>query len=141
MQKYSIWKTRKCFSLYFAKFLRTPFFKEHLRWLLLKRNHSLLFVVWIFNATVSQSIAVCLYQTFVQNLMNMFQPSRGFLKKRRSEIMQQIQSRTPMLKCDFNKVSLQSQFGMGVRTPLIRTPLGNCFLSSLKLQVEIHSSL
>ena len=35
------------------------------------------------------------------------QPSRGVLKKRFSENMQQIYRRTPMPKCNFNKVALQ----------------------------------
>ena len=35
------------------------------------------------------------------------QPSRGVLKKRCSENMQQIFRRTPMPKCDFNKVAKQ----------------------------------
>ena len=35
------------------------------------------------------------------------QPSRGVLKKRCSENMQQIYWRTPMPKCNFNKVGLQ----------------------------------
>ena len=39
------------------------------------------------------------------------QPSRGVLKKRCSENMQQSYRRTPMPKCDFNKVAkLQSNF-------------------------------
>ena len=49
------------------------------------------------------------------------QPSRGVLKKRRSENMQQIYRRTPMPKYDFNKVAkqlywtlLKSHFGMSV---------------------------
>ena len=33
------------------------------------------------------------------------QPYRGVLRKWRSENMQQIYRRTPMLKCDFNKVA------------------------------------
>ena len=32
----------KCFPVNFAKFLRTPFFTEHLRWLLLKLHISLM---------------------------------------------------------------------------------------------------
>ena len=40
------------------------------------------------------------------------QPVRGVLLKRCSENMQQIYRRTPMPKCDFNKVALQ--LGMGV---------------------------
>ena len=35
------------------------------------------------------------------------QPSRGVLRKRRSENMQKIYRRTPMPKCDFNKVVKQ----------------------------------
>ena len=35
------------------------------------------------------------------------QPSRGVLRKMCSENMQQVYRRTPMPKCDFNKVSLQ----------------------------------
>ena len=35
------------------------------------------------------------------------QPPRGVLRKRCSENMQQIYRRTPMPKCDFNKVALQ----------------------------------
>ena len=35
------------------------------------------------------------------------QPPRGVLKKRCSENMQQIYRRTPMPKCDFNKVAIQ----------------------------------
>ena len=35
------------------------------------------------------------------------QPPKGVLKKRCSEIMQQIYRRRPMPKCDFNKVALQ----------------------------------
>ena len=43
------------------------------------------------------------------------QPPRGILRKRCSENMQQIYRRTPMPKCDFNKVAtlLKSHFGMG----------------------------
>ena len=44
------------------------------------------------------------------------QSSRGVLGKRCSENVQQIYSRRPMPKCDFNKVAalLKSLFGMGV---------------------------
>ena len=38
---------------------------------------------------------------------NQKQPTRGVLGKRCSENMQQIYQRTPMSKCDFNKVDLQ----------------------------------
>ena len=43
------------------------------------------------------------------------QPPRGVLKKSCSENKQQIYRRTPMPKCDFNKVTkLKSHFGMSV---------------------------
>ena len=43
------------------------------------------------------------------------QPFRGVFETGCSEIMQQIYMRTPMAKCDFNKVVLlKSHFGMGV---------------------------
>ena len=43
------------------------------------------------------------------------QPPRGVLRKRCFENIQQIYRRTPMPKCDFNKVTLlKSHFGMGV---------------------------
>ena len=53
------------------------------------------------------------------------QPSEGVLKKKCFEIMQQIYRRTPMLKCDFNKVTLQGLF------PLLIIALQlfeNCFM-------------
>ena len=45
------------------------------------------------------------------------QPSRGVPRKRCSENVQQIYRRTPMPKCDFNKVAkqlLKSHFGVDV---------------------------
>ena len=63
------------------------------------------------------------------------QPFRGVLRKRCSEDMQQIYSRTPMSKCEFNKL----HFGMGVLLYIkfaacifseyifLRTPLESCF--------------
>ena len=63
------------------------------------------------------------------------QPSRGVLRKRSSGNMQQIYRRTPMSKCEFNKL----HFGMGVLLHIkfgawifsehifLRTPLDGCF--------------
>ena len=50
------------------------------------------------------------------------QPPRGVLKKRCSENIQQIYRRTPMPKCDFNKVAKQHLF--------LGTPLDGCFWDS-----------
>ena len=36
--KKSLW--HRCFPVNFVKFLRTPFFTEHLRWLLLERGYA-----------------------------------------------------------------------------------------------------
>ena len=69
------------------------------------------------------------------------QPPRGVPRKRCSENMQQIYRRTPMPKCDFNKVAKQSDFiEFKLRhecSPVnwcifsehlfLRTPLGGCF--------------
>ena len=49
------------------------------------------------------------------------QPSRGVFRKRCSENMQQIYRRTPMPKCDFNKVA--KHYGMGVLCNLIEITL------------------
>ena len=49
------------------------------------------------------SIIVLLESTL--NSLYQKQPSSGVLRKRCSENMQQIYSRTPMSKCDFNKVA------------------------------------
>ena len=68
------------------------------------------------------------------------QPYRGVLRKRCYENMQQIHSRTPMPKCDFNKVASQLYWNhtlawVFVRPPFsifsehlfLRTPLKGCF--------------
>ena len=44
------------------------------------------------------------------------QSPRGVFKKRRSENMQQIYRRTPLPKCNFNKVALQ----------VLNMPIGQC---------------
>ena len=46
----------------------------------------------------------CLFVLFIFHVQK--QPSRGVLRKRCSENMQQMYRRTPMSKCDFNKVAL-----------------------------------
>ena len=47
--------------------------------------------------------------TDINYRLNIFQkqPPRGYLSKRCSENMQQIYGRSPMPKCDFNKVPKQ----------------------------------
>ena len=51
---------------------------------------------------------------------------RGVLKKSCSKNMQQIYRRTPMLKCDFNKVAKQLCWIFSEHL-FLRTPLGGCF--------------
>ena len=50
------------------------------------------------------------------------QPSRGVLRKRCSENIQQIYRRTPMPKCDYNKVAKQH-----LEHLFLRTLLEGCF--------------
>ena len=65
------------------------------------------------------------------------QPPRGVLKKKFSENMQQIYRRTPMLKCDFNKVALEIALHHGCspvnllhifRTPFSKKTFGGMLL-------------
>ena len=88
------------------------------------------------------------YIGVLEELINLQkQPPRGVLSERWSKNMQQIYRRTPLPKCNFNKVAkesgkigaaiektskratlLKSLFGMGVLLYLfLRTPLGHCF--------------
>ena len=59
-------------------------------------------------------------------LSNQGQPLKGVLVNIFSENMQQINRRTPMQKCDLNKVAKQicSIFS---EHPFTRAPLGDCF--------------
>ena len=50
---------------------------------------------------------ICFKKSDKMNNKDQEQPSRGVLRKRCSENMQQIYSRTPMPKCDFNEVVKQ----------------------------------
>ena len=43
-KKRSLW--HRCFPMNFAKFLRTPFFAEHLRWLLLNMDNDKSYLSW-----------------------------------------------------------------------------------------------
>ena len=72
-------------------------------------------------------------QLFFENLNHLYlksfisrktqkQPSRGVLRKRCSENMQQIYRRTPMSKGDFNKVALQQ--------PLLKNTSGRLLLKT-----------
>ena len=76
------------------------------------------------------------------------QPSRGVLRKRYSENMQQIYWRTPMLKCDFNKIVRQLHWYECspenllpiFRTFFLRTPTEGCFWCMMELFCEDSSS-
>ena len=59
-------------------------------------------------------------------LQNQKEPTKGVPRKRCSENMQQIYSRTLMLKCDFNKVARQPT----------ESALGGCFCKIYLLQVS-----
>ena len=81
------WFQHEFFLWILQKFLRTSTLKNICWRLLLQRATHLLFYVVFYN---------------VQR-----QPSRGVLRKRCTEHMQQIYRRTPMPKCNFNKVAMQ----------------------------------
>ena len=59
----------------------------------------------IFNSILSKWSCIWLYKH--RSKSSQKQPFRGIPEKRCSENMQQIYRRTPMSKCDFNKVALQ----------------------------------
>ena len=46
----------------------------------------------------------CILKAAIAKLFRQKQPPRGVIRKRCSENMQQIYRKTPMPKCDFNKV-------------------------------------
>ena len=66
-------------------------------------------------AVINNGIFYCLFRCANIDMMLSVQkqPSGGILRKRCSENMQQIYWRTPMLKCDFNKVA-KAHFGMSI---------------------------
>ena len=82
----------RCLPVIIAKFLRTAFFVEHVWWLLLFGMEKL-----------QHRSLIRLSYDFIIDYQR--QPSRGVLRKRCSEKIHQIYRRTPMPKCDFNKVA------------------------------------
>ena len=58
------------------------------------------------------------------------QPSRGFLRKRCTENMQEIYRRTPIPKCDFNKVTKQLYWNH-TSTRVYSCKFGAYFLSTI----------
>ena len=116
----------RCFPVNFAKFSRTSYsmntsngcfviiLTSVIRFI--SNNKSIRTFALLFDKIKGVS-----HLTYCRDLMtsNDFQkqPSRGVLRKSCSENMPQIYRRTPMPKCDFNKVAL-----------FLRTPLGGLLL-------------
>ena len=73
-----------------------------------------------------------IFQDQSEDYLDQKLPSRGVLKKRCSENIQQSYSRTPMPKCDFNKVA-KSYFGMGVLQQICCIFSEHLFLRTLGL--------
>ena len=72
---------------------------------------SILQVFFLFDPKVLTLFEVLACKCFIAfSKVMQKQPSRGALRKRCFENIQQIYSRTPMPKSDFNKVALQSNF-------------------------------
>ena len=65
------------------------------------------FVYRISNAKISRSAFLSAYIEITFFLIYQKQSSKGVLRKRCSENMQQIYRRTPLPNCDFSKVALQ----------------------------------
>ena len=66
--------------------------------------------MFIFREVIINRLPGKCFPSYFQSYWNGLiqkQPSRGFLKKACSENMQQIYKRTPIPKCDFNKVAKQ----------------------------------
>ena len=95
--------------------------------------------------------SICLLLLFI---IIQKQPFRGVPKKRCSENKQQIYRRTPMPKCDFNKVAKQlywnhtsawvfsCKFLLHVfRTPFLKISLDGCFWLSLLTAAWVLSAL
>ena len=69
------------------------------------------------------------------------QPTRGVLRKRCSENMQQVYRRTPMSKCDFNKAATQLNFPHIFRAPFYRNTSGELLLHLLIKSFHTNISL
>ena len=73
----------------------------------------MLYKLWFFRINFLMSVLlkelqnciICIIREWSSKSVFQKQPSRGVLKKRCSENMQQIYIRTPMPNCDFNKVA------------------------------------
>ena len=70
------------------------------------------------------------------------QPSRGVVRKRCSENMQQVYRRTPMPKCDFNSNFVEITLGHGCSLQIcciffeqffLETPLSSCFWNAKQI--------
>ena len=70
------------------------------------------FSLLILGITFALPIILTIYDTTCS--LRQKQPSRGILKKRCSENMQQIHKRIPMSKCDCKATLLKSHFRIGV---------------------------
>ena len=72
-------------------------------------KNKLCLTYWWCNDGLSKQMDIFLTYSFFKCSNFQKQPSRGVLRKRCSENMQQIYRRTPMPKCDFNKVALHQK--------------------------------
>ena len=71
-----------------------------------KEEHQRITIVYTYSESEIFEIAFGKFGNFVYRTEQK-QPSRGVLRKRCSENMQQIYRRIPMPKCDFNKFAKQ----------------------------------
>ena len=100
------------------------------------------------------SLSIIYFKSFVPRLLKIIatrknhkQPSRGVLRKRCSESIQQIYRRAPMLKCNFNKVArnvieILLRYGCSFvnlliifRTPFPKNTYGGLLLKNYKSKI------
>ena len=100
------------------------------------------------------SLSIIYFKSFVPRLLKIIatrknhkQPSRGVLRKRCSESIQQIYRRAPMLKCNFNKVArnvieILLRYGCSFvnlliifRTPFPKNTSGGLLLKNYKSKI------
>ena len=99
------------------------------------------FYIWgalIVNGSIQGLRNQCFQEVDKADQRKWKQPSRRVLKKGCSENMQQIYGRTPMTKCDFNKVTITVWYGCSpvnllhnFRTPFLKNIFGRLLVEKL----------
>ena len=117
---------RRCFSVNITKLFESAFLYDISGKRLLDKTNILVVYKWQEKKS-KKSVTSCKKYIYKQK-----QPSRDVPKKRCSENIQQIFRRTPIPKCDFNKVALHGCAAANLlhvfRTPFYKNTSGGPFL-------------